>query len=177
LEGLLLSCWAVWNSSCRMIVLVSACAIGVAAPPQQPGGVQPPASAAVRTTLNRYCIGCHNTKAKIGGFTLDSAAIDDVGEHAEQWEKVVRKLRPRYMPPAGLPRPDERTYDALVSSLESALDSAAKASPNPGRTDTFRRLNRTEYQNAVRDLLALDVDVSALLPSDESTHRFANVTV
>jgi hypothetical protein len=81
------------------------------------------------------------------------------------------------MPPAGLPRPDESGYEAIVSSLAGALDSAAAAKLNPGRTDTFRRLNRTEYQNAVRDLLALDVDVSSLLPSDESSHGFDNVTV
>src|SRR5258705_469710 len=78
---------------------------------------------------------------------------------------------------AGLPRPDEATYNAVVSSLESALDSAAAAKPNPGRTDTFRRLNRTEYQNSIRDLLALEVDVASLLPSDESSHGFDNVTV
>src|SRR5258708_5597444 len=81
------------------------------------------------------------------------------------------------MPPAGLARPDERAYDAAVSSLEASLDSAAATRPNPGRTDTFRRLNRTEYQNAIRDLLALEVDVAALLPSDESSHGFDNVTV
>jgi hypothetical protein len=81
------------------------------------------------------------------------------------------------MPPAGLPRPDERAYDALASSLAASLDSAAAARPNPGRTDTFRRLNRTEYQNAARDLLALEVDVAPLLPSDESSHGFDNVTV
>jgi hypothetical protein len=80
-------------------------------------------------------------------------------------------------PPAGLPRPDEKVYAALVSSLESSLDRAAAAKPDPGRTDTFRRLNRTEYQNAVRDLLAIDVDITSLLPGDESSHGFDNVTV
>ena len=98
-------------------------------------------------------------------------------QHPETWEKVVRKLSARYMPPAGAPRPDEGTYTSLVSALEASLDSVAKASPNPGRTDTFRRLNRTEYQNAIRDLLAVDVDVTALLPNDESSHGFDNVTV
>ena len=81
------------------------------------------------------------------------------------------------MPPVGLPRPDEKTYDAVVASLAASLDSAAAARPNPGRTDTFRRLNRTEYQNAIRDLLALDVDIVSMLPGDEAGHGFDNVTV
>ena len=89
----------------------------------------------------------------------------------------MRKLRARYMPPVGLPRPDESTYNSAVSSLESSLDRIAAAKPDPGRTDTFRRLNRTEYHNAIRDLLALDIDVSSLLPSDDSSHGFDNVTV
>ena len=86
-------------------------------------------------------------------------------------------MRARQMPPAGMPRPSEQTYDEIVASLEAPLDRAATAHPNPGRTDTFRRLNRTEYRNAVRDLLALDIDVAALLPGDESSHGFDNVTV
>src|SRR5437588_13091940 len=81
------------------------------------------------------------------------------------------------MPPPGLPRPDERTYEALIASLETTLDTTASAHPNPGRTDTFRRLNRTEYHNAIRDLLALDADVSSLLPPDESAAGFDNITV
>ena len=81
------------------------------------------------------------------------------------------------MPPVGKPRPDEATYDAVIASLETSLDRAAAARPNPGRTATIRRLTRTEYQNAIRDLLALDVDVAALLPADESSHGFDNVTV
>src|SRR5204863_7278790 len=83
----------------------------------------------------------------------------------------------RMMPPPGLPRPDEAAYDSLISTLEKSLDQAAAAHPNPGRTDTFRRLNRTEYRNAIRDLLALDVDVAPLLPGDDASHGFDNVTV
>jgi len=89
----------------------------------------------------------------------------------------VRRLRGRTMPPVGLPRPDESVYSAVVASLDASLDAAASAKPNPGRSDTFRRLNRTEYQNVIRDLLALDVDVTSLLPQDESSHGFDNVTV
>lgn len=127
--------------------------------------------------IKQYCIGCHNQKLKTGGLALDTVSAQNVDQNPEIWEKVVRKLGGRYMPPVGLPRPDEATYKALISRLESSLDSAAAAKPNPGRTDTFRRLNRTEYQNAIRDLLAVEVDAAPLLPTDEASHGFDNVTV
>ena len=130
-----------------------------------------------RETLNRYCVNCHNEKTKQGNLVLSTLDVDSVGAHAEAWELVVRKLRARAMPPPGRPRPTEPAYDALIARLESSLDSAAAASPDPGRTDTFRRLNRTEYQNAIRDLLDLDIDVSAMLPSDDSSHGFDNISV
>src|ERR1041384_7681484 len=130
-----------------------------------------------RAVIDRYCLSCHNERFRSGGIALEPGAAKTPAENPQVWEKVIRKLRARYMPPAGLPRPDERTYDAVVSSLESALDSAAAAKPNPGRTDTFRRLNRTEYQNAIRDLLAVEVDVAPLLPADEASYGFDNVTV
>ncbi|HEY1339428.1 MAG TPA: DUF1587 domain-containing protein, partial [Bryobacteraceae bacterium] len=146
------------------ILFVAAGCIAAASPPD-------------RSTFDRYCVGCHNNKLKSGGLALDGLDPARAGEQPEAWEKVVRKLRARYMPPAGIPRPDERTYDELISSLSATLDAAAAANPNPGRTDTFRRLNRTEYHNSIRDLLALDVDVSELLPADESSYGFDNVTV
>src|SRR5215217_9614757 len=93
------------------------------------------------------------------------------------WEKVVRRLRTRQMPPAEKKRPDEGTYEAVLPKLETSLDGAYQEHPNPGRTETLRRLNRTEYQNAVRDLLALDIDAAALLPADESGYGFDNVNV
>jgi hypothetical protein len=130
-----------------------------------------------RSVINQYCVGCHNAKLKTAGLALDTISAEGIDQHPDIWEKVVRKLDGRYMPPIGLPRPDEAGYNALVSKLERALDSAADTKPNPGRTDTFRRLNRTEYQNAIRDLLALEYDVAPLLPSDESSHGFDNVTV
>lgn len=136
-----------------------------------------PAASPDRAAITQYCVGCHNGKTKAAELALDKVNAESVGEHTDVWEKVVRKLNARYMPPAGLPRPDEHRYTTLISSIESALDSAAKSKPDPGRTDTFRRLNRTEYQNSVRDLLAIDVDVASLLPSDESSHGFDNVTV
>jgi hypothetical protein len=114
---------------------------------------------------------------KTGSLALDKIREQNPSDNPELWEQVIRKLRHRHMPPAGVPRPDERTYEALISALVGPLDSAAAIKPNPGRTDTFRRLNRTEYRNAIRDLLDLDVDVSSLLPNDETSHGFDNVTV
>src|SRR6187399_3151344 len=132
------------------------------------------AGLAQQAAIKQYCTGCHNTKSKAGGLALDTVVAESPSQHSEIWEKVVRRLRARQMPPVGLPRPDEKTYAALVTSLESSLDNGKL---NPGRSDTFRRLNRTEYQNAIRDLLAIDVDVSSMLPSDESSHGFDNITV
>ena len=112
--------------------------------------------------MNRYCVGCHNEKLKTGGLVLATVDVDSVSaDNAEVLEKVVRKLQARAMPPRGLPRPDEAAYAEFVSHLETSLDRLAAANPNPGRPDTFRRLNRTEYQNAIRDLLDLEVDVAA----------------
>jgi hypothetical protein len=108
---------------------------------------------------------------------LEAIAGQDIAQHPEVWEKVVRKLRARQMPPVGKSRPNDATYDAVVSHLVKTLDRAAEANPNPGRTATIRRLTRTEYQNAIHDLLALDVDVTSLLPGDESSYGFDNVTV
>ena len=130
-----------------------------------------------KALVDQYCVACHNQTARTGGLALDAISTETVAANSETWERVVRQLRVRYMPPVGLPRPDEETYDAVVASLSSQLDTAAAENPNPGRPDAFRRLNRTEYKNAIRDLLALDVDVSALLPSDETSHGFDNITV
>jgi hypothetical protein len=145
---------------------------------QQPPVSPPPAPLATHETfVTRYCASCHNDRLKRGGLSLDAAAPRDIGDHPDVWEKVLRKVRARQMPPVGLPRPDAATYDAEITTLETSLDRAAAASPNPGRTATLRRLTRTEYRNAIRDLLALDVDVSSLLPADESSYGFDNVTV
>jgi cytochrome c551/c552 len=127
--------------------------------------------------VNQYCLGCHSSQMHTAGLDLQSVDAANPAADAEVWEKVVRRLRARQMPPADIPRPDEATYAAVVAKLSASLDAAAKAKPNPGRTDTFRRLNRTEYHNAVRDLLAIEVDVANLLPSDESSHGFDNITV
>ena len=140
---------------------------------QQP----PPPTAPHRLLVDQYCTSCHNNSQKTADLALDVVSARPVAENAETWEKVVRKLRARQMPPVGLPRPDETTYEESVSSLEALLDSAAAAHTNPGRTDTLRRLTRTEYQNTIRDLLALKMDLSSLLPRDESSQGFDNITV
>ncbi len=131
----------------------------------------------VQRFVDRYCLECHNSDDKEAGLALDDMDSGDVARHPKAWEKVVRRLAAHQMPPAPLTRPSERENDAVVSLLTTSLDRAAAEHPEPGRTGTFRRLNRTEYQNAIRDLLALDVDASALLPNDESSHGFDNVTV
>src|SRR5690242_12664273 len=173
----MINCCDVWFSRALKIAalgMVTACA----ATSQQPtSGPASTSDAPPRALIDKYCIGCHNERLKVGGLALNNIASQSIGQNTAVWEKVVRKLRARYMPPVGLPRPDESTYNSAVSSLESSLDRIAAAKPDPGRTDTFRRLNRTEYHNAIRDLLALDIDVSSLLPSDDSSHGFDNVTV
>jgi mono/diheme cytochrome c family protein len=141
-----------------------------AAPPVAP-------AAAHRALIDEYCLSCHDTDKKKAELALDTIAAQDVTRHPDVWEKVVRKLRARQMPPIGKPRPDEATYDAVIASLEASLDRAASAHPTPGRTATIRRLTRTEYQNAIRDLLAVDVDAASMLPADESSYGFDNVTV
>jgi mono/diheme cytochrome c family protein len=127
-----------------------------------------------RALINQYCITCHNEKAKTAGLMLDKLDVDNVGPHAETWEKVVRKLRVGAMPPQGMPRPDRATMDSLAASIETALASAARVAPNPGQP-VLHRLNRTEYANAIRDLLALDVDASDLLPTDDASFGFDNI--
>jgi mono/diheme cytochrome c family protein len=130
-----------------------------------------------RALVGQYCVGCHNDKLKTAGLALNTLDIDNVGESPEVWERVARKLRSRVMPPPGRPRPDDNGYDELISHLETSLDRASAAKPNPGRPLAFRRLSRTEYQNVIRDLLALDVDVASMLPKDDASFGFDNVSV
>ena len=125
--------------------------------------------------VDTYCATCHNQRLKTGGLALDTLDIDNVGAHAAEWEKVVVKLRAGLMPPAGVRRPSQTVIDAFTSSLEAGLDRAATANPNPGRTEPLHRLNRAEYQNAVRDLLGIEVDASNWLPTDEISYGFDNI--
>ena len=148
-------------------------------PPAQAAPQAPAAAAASsspeRALLARYCVGCHNQRTKSGNLALDAADVNQVDAQPEVWEKVLRKLGAGMMPPPGMPRPGEAAQDAFVARLSSELERAFDAHPNPGRTETFHRLNRTEYHNAVRDLLALDVDVTDFLPADDSSYGFDNI--
>ena len=160
-----------WNRCSLPLLLVAGCFVGIAR-------AQPQADRAdIKQFISQHCSDCHNGDEKKGGLDLDSIGRTEVSKHPEVWEKVVRKLAARQMPPAEMPRPKESAYESVVSSLSAALDAEAAVHINPGRTGTFRRLNRTEYQNAIRDLLALEIDAAALLPGDESSHGFDNVTV
>jgi hypothetical protein len=130
-----------------------------------------------RQFLDRYCTACHNERLKSGGLSLVQVDLSRLGAQPELWEKVARKLRTGVMPPPKMPQPSESDRLAMLTWLETSLDAAAAAKPNSGRTDTLRRLNRTEYQNAIKDLLALDIDAASLLPADESGYGFDNVNL
>ena len=124
--------------------------------------------------LDRYCVTCHNERLKTANLVLDQADLAQIGDTAAVWEKVLLKLHAREMPPLGRPRPDDATYDAFASWLADGLDRAARARPNPGRPASVHRLNRAEYTNAVRDLLAVDIDGRSLLPADDASYGFDN---
>ena len=174
-------------------VALAALAFPQGAPAAGPAQAAEPAHAAVssqRALLERYCVTCHNgdfvrgtdeprsllvSQLRAVGLALDDVDIDNVAEHPEVWEKVVRKLRVGAMPPQPRPRPDKETYDGFRRWLEDQLDAAAAAHPNPGRTQAFHRLNQTEYRNVIRDLLHLDIDVEEWIPADApDRHGFDN---
>ena len=138
--------------------------------------VSPAEPSPLRPVLNRYCVGCHNDRLLTADLSLEALDAVHVAEGAEMWEKVIRKLRSGAMPPPGRPRPDPTVVENVLAWLETELDAAAALDPDPGRTDSVHRLNRAEYRNAIRDLLALDVDVTALLPADSADeHGFDNI--
>jgi cytochrome c551/c552 len=135
---------------------------------------QTAALSAQRAVLDQYCVACHNQKLKTAGLQLDKMDLAHAGEQAEAWEKVVRKLRAGMMPPQGLPRPAPAAYEALTVALENELDRAAAAKPKlaaPG----VHRANRTEYADAIHNLLALDIDPAGYLPADDASYGFDNV--
>ena len=133
-----------------------------------------PAPTPARALVTTYCVTCHNQRLKTGNLALDNLDADHISNSADTWEKVVVKLRSRSMPPPSARRPDNATYDRVATWLETELDRAASAHVNPGRTAEFHRLNRTEYANAVRDLLGVEIDGKAMLPPDEQAFGFEN---
>jgi hypothetical protein len=137
----------------------------------------PPATAPSpqRAVLDKYCVTCHNSQLKTAGLTLDALNVDDVSAAPQVWEKVVSKVRTGAMPPPGRPRPDAAAFSSWVGGIEASLDRAAFVKPNYGRPGAVHRLNRLEYTNAVRDLLALDIDGRALLPADDASYGFDNI--
>ena len=137
-----------------------------------PAAAAPPAR---QDLLTRYCVTCHNQRLKTGDLSLDLIDPVNVGQRPDVWEKVVRKLRAGLMPPPGRPRPEKAEMDQFAAGLIADLDRTATANPDPGRTEPFHRLNRTEYQYAVRDLLALDTDTTELLPADDASYGFDNI--
>ena len=146
-----------------------------AAPRPAPRAQAPAAAVATqRALLDRYCVSCHNERVKTANLSLQDLDLAAVGEHAELWEKVVRKLRAGVMPPPDVPRPARAEYEGLRDWLEAELDRRAASRPDPG-TVVLHRLNRTEYANAIRDLLDLEIDVTALLPPDDSARGFDNI--
>ena len=147
----------------------SAPAARSATPPQAP-----PSPAEYVAIVNKYCVTCHNERAKTGGLALDTIDFSNLAGRADVWEKAIRKVRVGMMPPQGAAQPDAATRARLVAWLADAMDRAATAAPNPGRP-LLHRLNRAEYANAVRDLLALEVDPATLLPPDDSAYGFDNI--
>ncbi len=127
-----------------------------------------------RALVDKYCVTCHNEKLKTGGLVLDKTDTNRIGDGAETWEKVVRKIHGGTMPPLGMPRPDAATLDNFAASLEAQLDRAAVGHSEPGRA-SIHRLNRAEYSNDSRDLLSLKVDVTSLLPADDESNGFDNI--
>jgi len=148
--------------------------------PQGAGAkVGPYDSTDIKAVLDKYCVTCHSERLHTAGVVLEGIDVANPAAHAEVWERVLIKLHARSMPPAGMPRPDVAVYDAMASSVEGAIDRAWAANPNPGRIAAVHRLNRVEYNNAIRDLFALDIDVTSKLPGDEtadgSFDNFADV--
>jgi Protein of unknown function (DUF1592)/Protein of unknown function (DUF1588)/Protein of unknown function (DUF1585)/Protein of unknown function (DUF1595)/Protein of unknown function (DUF1587)/Cytochrome C oxidase, cbb3-type, subunit III len=144
-----------------------------AAPPPEPNS-DPATIATERALVNKYCVVCHSDKLKTGGISLQSADMTNIPAGAETWEKVIHKLSLGAMPPQGMPRPDQASVDHLVSWLTASIDHASAAHPNPGRA-TLHRLNRTEYANAIHDVLGLEVDPAPLLPADDESYGFDDI--
>ena len=164
----------------RNLLLCAGIMFVVASVPAMTGGQQPvatpgPVTASAQAAfVKQYCVGCHNERSKSGGLALETLDPANVDGHAETWEKVVRRLRTGMMPPDGAPQPSPAARETFTRGVEAVLDRAATRRLDPG-APALHRLNRTEYANVIRDLLALDVDVTALLPPDDSAAGFDNI--
>jgi mono/diheme cytochrome c family protein len=160
------------------IVAVASLGLRAGDPAAQPQAQAPGAQAAApqseQALVKQYCVTCHNARAKMGGLSLEELDPAAAASHSDLWEKVIMKLRGGMMPPVGMPRPAEAALQGFAASLEQRIDGQALTSPNPGHKP-IHRLNRTEYRNAVRDLLHLEVDVTDLLPADDESHGFDNI--
>src|SRR5688572_5184597 len=178
--------------SCRGVLGIAALSFAIAVATARPGAQAPVAPAVTQAApavtaaasstavLKQYCATCHNERLKSGGLVIDPAGVTNVGAGADQWEKVVRKLRTQSMPPPGAPRPDAAGYNRVATFLETELDRVEAARPHLGKLPLTHRLSRTEYRNAVRDLLALEslpreVSVDYLLPPDNISSGFDNI--
>jgi cytochrome c5 len=149
---------------------IAAAYSGVQTAPQTPAAAPAESGPALRGVLDKYCVACHSQTVKTAGLALDKVDLTTPAANADVWEKVITKLRMGTMPPVGRPRPDTATYDASARWLETEIDRAVAANgPNPGSPSSVHRLNRAEYRNAIRDLLALDIDVSEMLPGDATS--------
>jgi cytochrome c553 len=159
-------------------IIVASAALPVSVAAQGPASIAPQTTAvsdaAVRAALNQYCVTCHNQRLKTAGLLLDRVDVRRVADSPEIFEKVLQRLRTGSMPPPTARRPDTATYGRLITWIEDGLDHAPDAGRSPGRSP-LRRLNRTEYANAIRDLLSIDIDVSELLPPDDSAFGFDNI--
>ena len=157
------------GSACRTLLIAAFCAApGIAGTPALM------AAEAQQSLTKKYCVACHTDSVKAGGFSFSSVDLAHPDRTAENAEKVIRKLRTGMMPPAGTPRPDRATLDSLAASIENAVDLVAAKNPNPGRP-ALHRLNRSEYENSVRDLLDLNINAEDLLPADDMSHGFDNM--
>jgi cytochrome c5 len=163
---------AIWVETPRSVQANAAPAAPRAVAQQTPAANGAKPATPARELVTRYCVSCHNERLKTGNLLLDKADAEQVVNSAETWEKVIIKLRSRAMPPPGVRRPDDATYDAVTGWLETELDRAAQMRPNPGRPAELHRLNRVEYANAVRDLLGVEIDGTAMLPPDEQAYGF-----
>ena len=170
----------------RSIAAIAAVLLGLSA-----GSVLSQNETRYQNLVDQYCVVCHNqqiveadpssvtdalsSQLRAVGLALDNLDIYDIPKAAGHWEKVVRKLRAGLMPPAGMPRPSEADLETFRQWLQSKLDEASFNNPDPGRKATFHRLNRAEYKNAIRDLLALDIEVGNFLPADDASYGFDNI--